>query len=368
VPLTVIVPQQMPQMDDDDAINNMFRNPFASMFGVKKEVKLTSASESVKVLPLPQAGRPADFGGAVGTFSAEASASPDKVNAGDPVTLKLTITGHGNFDRVASDMLAGDANWKTYKPKTHFDAQDTAGYEGTKTIEQPIIPASGSVTSIPSLSFSYFDPEKQQYATVTTVPIPISVTGAPAAPAPVTPPANASVATTNPAPTPPPVTASDLRMNRIDAGSFASTLEPIYLNPLFMAGQTLPLVALLGGLALLRRQQHLSHPDQARLSAVQQAIRRQVGAMDAAMRDQQADAFFVHARNALQQRYGQKWKMRPEAITVTDVAARLGGEGQNVRSIFEMADQATYSDLHFGEADLQKWREVVVNELAETKS
>jgi hypothetical protein len=36
-----------------------------------------------------------------------------------------------------------------------------------------------------------------------------------------------------------------------------------------------------------------------------------------------------------------------------------------VRSIFEMADQASYSDLHFGEADLQKWREVVVSELVE---
>ena len=37
VPLTVVVPQRMPQMDDEDAINNIFRNPFASMFGVKKK-------------------------------------------------------------------------------------------------------------------------------------------------------------------------------------------------------------------------------------------------------------------------------------------------------------------------------------------
>jgi hypothetical protein len=37
-------------------------------------------------------------------------------------------------------------------------------------------------------------------------------------------------------------------------------------------------------------------------------------------------------------------------------------------SIFEMADQASYSDLHFGDADLREWRQIVVNELAEKNS
>ena len=160
----------MPQMDDDDAINNMLRNPFTSIFGEKKEVKLTSTPQSVKVLPLPQANRPADFGGAVGEFEAESSVTPNKVNVGDPATLKLKISGVGNFDRVASVMLPSDANWKTYSPKSHFEPLDSAGFQGTKTFEQPIIANNGSITSVPSLSFSYFDPEKRQYATLTTAP------------------------------------------------------------------------------------------------------------------------------------------------------------------------------------------------------
>jgi hypothetical protein len=103
------------------------------------------------------------------------------------------------------------------------------------------------------------------------------------------------------------------------------------------------------------------------LSAAQQAIRQQVSAMDAAMADQQAGPFFVHARNALQQRYGRAWNMRPEAITVTDLDARLGESGANARTVFEMADQAMYSDLNLAADDLQQWRQVVVSELAETK-
>jgi hypothetical protein len=316
---------------------------------------------------LPQAGRPAGFSGAIGTFEAEASASPTHVNAGDPVTLTFAIRGQGNFDRVTSNVLSGDANWKAYTPKTKFDPQDSVGYAGTKTFEQPVIPQNGSVHEVPSLTFSYFDPDKKQYMTCTTAPIPLMVSGAPAAAAPVVTPApGASVATANPAPAPE-TNGPDLRTNRIEPGSTVATLEPVYLSPLFLAGQALPLVALIGGLAFLRHRQSVLQPDRVRLSAAQQAIRQQVAAMNAAMGEGQAGAFFVHARNALQQRYGQRWGMRPEVITVTDLDARLGDAGANARTIFEMADQASYSDLHLGDADLKPWRDVVMNELAETK-
>jgi hypothetical protein len=375
MPMSIIVRQQMPDMNDPDAMQNYMRNAFAAMQGVRKDVKLPGTSEPLKVLPLPLAGRPANFSGAVGLFEAESSASPTHVNAGDPVTLTYSITGHGNFDRVSSGVLSGDANWKTYSPKVKFDAQDGVGYAGTKTFEQPIIPTNGSLTEVPALSFSYFDPDRKDYETCTTSPIPISVSGAPAAPAPPVnapaPPVNApapnpAMASATPAPAPA-QTGPDLRMNRIESGSSVATIEPIYLSPFFMAGQALPLVALLGGLAFLRHRRNALAPDRARLSAAQQAIRQQVAAMDAAMADEQAGPFFVHARHALQQRYGPLWNMRPEAIVVSDLDARLGEAGANARTVFEMADQAMYSDLNIAAADLQQWRQVVVSELAETK-
>jgi hypothetical protein len=375
MPLTVIIPGHMPDMNDPDQMDRFaqnFQNMVNAMQGTKKEVTLTGTTVPLKVVSLPREGRPADFSGAVGLFEIESSASPTHVNAGDPVTLTMSITGHGNFDRVTSEMLSGDPNWKAYSPKTKFDPMDGAGYAGTKTFEQPVIPVNGSVQEIPSLTFNYFDPEKKQYATCTTQPIPISVTGAlPAATAPaVTPSSGANVASSTPAPAPAPTpqpTGPDLRTNSIEPGTFVATLQPVYLSPVFLAGQALPLLALLGGLAFLRHRRNESQPDRIRLSAVQLAIRQQVTAMDAAMRDQQAGPFFVHARNALQQRYGQQWNMRPEAITVTDLDSRLGEAGANARTIFEMADQAVYSDLHLGDADLQQWRQVVMDELAEMK-
>ena len=363
VPLTVVEFQRMPQpANADDMFNNFFRN-FATM-GRRRDVTLSNKPETLKVLPLPQANRPADFGGAVGQFEVEAGATPVKVNAGDPITLQLKISGTGNFDRVSSAMLAANPEWKTYSTKNQFEGTDSVGYQGTKTFEQPVIPSDSSVKAIPSLSFSYFDPETRQYVTRATAPIAVSVTGGVAAPIASVAPPVATSPNQSPAPTPP-TPASDLRPNQIEAGVFASTLSPVYLNPLFVAGQGLPLLALLSGLLLLRSRRQAAQPARIQSAAIQRAIREQVAAMDEAMRNHQSGAFFIHARTALQQRLGQRWNLRPETITVADVEARLGEAGVNIRPVFEMADQASYSDLNFEDSDLQQWRQAVMNELAE---
>ena len=169
MPLTVVVPRPMPQIDANDLFNNFFKNAMAAM-GTKKDVKIGSEAETLKVLSLPQDNRPADFSGAVGRFEIEASASPTSVNVGDPVTLHLKVSGSGNFDRVSSNMLPGDSHWKTYSPKGHFDPSDSVGYQGEKTFDQPIIPNDAAVSAIPSISFSFFDPETKQYVTRTTAP------------------------------------------------------------------------------------------------------------------------------------------------------------------------------------------------------
>jgi hypothetical protein len=367
----VVVPIQRRQNnDDDDDIFGGFFRQFAQM-GQRKNVAMQSDPLTLTVLPLPQENRPAGFGGAVGQFDVEASATPTKVNAGDPVTLRLKISGMGDFDRVSSDLVSSSAQWKTYSTKTHFDANDSAGYTGTKTIEQPIIPADSTVTSIPSLSFSYFDPDKREYVTRTTPPIPVEVTGTAVAstvtPGPVVTPASTPPPSAQPpAAAPAALAGADgLRAIKIEPGNFASTLRPVYLSPMFIAGQALPLVALLAGLLFIRQRDILSHPSRLRATAIQLAIRQEVSAMDEAMKNQQTEVFFIHARAALQQRLGEKWNMRPETITLAEVERHAGACGENVRPIFEMADQASYSDLHFEDADLRQWREAVLAELAE---
>ena len=45
-------------------------------------------------------------------------------------TLRMHVTGTGNFDRVESSGLGSDGPWKTYEPKATFNPADPTGYRG----------------------------------------------------------------------------------------------------------------------------------------------------------------------------------------------------------------------------------------------
>ena len=52
----------------------------------------------MQVLPLPRENVPSGFGGAVGTYSLSLTVSPTNVAMGDPVTVKVQITGYGALE------------------------------------------------------------------------------------------------------------------------------------------------------------------------------------------------------------------------------------------------------------------------------
>jgi hypothetical protein len=66
-------------------------------------------------------------------------------------------------------------HWKTYPAKSTFKASDPAGDKGEKVFEQPLIAAQSGELSIPSLEFSYFNPNTQRYEHAQTQPINVVV-------------------------------------------------------------------------------------------------------------------------------------------------------------------------------------------------
>ena len=105
----------------------------------RQDIKVASPPVELTVSTLPAEGRPPDFSGAVGTFKIASDLSSTAAAAGDPLTLRLHVTGSGNFDRVDSTMLEHVEQWKTYPPKSTFKSSDALGYKGEKTFEQPLI-------------------------------------------------------------------------------------------------------------------------------------------------------------------------------------------------------------------------------------
>jgi hypothetical protein len=149
-----------------------------SLMDPAQEMTVSAPLLEIEVKPLPVAGRPKDFGGAVGKFEFNATGTPDRVKINEPVSMKLTIKGSGNFDRIGQPPLADPNGWTMYSAKQDFQASDNLGTEGVKTFELPVTPTVRQ-TTMPVFAFSFFDPESAKYVTLKSVPSPLTVEGAP---------------------------------------------------------------------------------------------------------------------------------------------------------------------------------------------
>lgn len=140
-----------------------------------RRVELKSSTNVVKVVPLPAQGRPAEFSGGVGRFKMDVDVSSTNVAVGEPVTLRIQISGTGNLESLGIPQLADTRGWKSYPPTTKVDTTDPLGLEGTKTFELVLEPESAALKSIPEIRFTYFDPETRRYQTLKRSGIPIIV-------------------------------------------------------------------------------------------------------------------------------------------------------------------------------------------------
>jgi len=163
--------RNMSALDDDFLSAGGMRDPYFEDFFTRYErhpVELKSDEVNLVLLPLPQEGRPEDFSGAVGDYQFIYSAGPKKVKVGDPVTLKMEINGTGNFNTVIIPKLENTEGFRVYEPQIKTES-------GRKTFRQVLIPESDKVYQTPKAIFTYFDPEKKIYKTITQEPMPLQV-------------------------------------------------------------------------------------------------------------------------------------------------------------------------------------------------
>ena len=148
-------------------------DPFEAFFngmGGYVEVKktLTTPAITIEAKPLPD-GKPDGFGGGVGDFSISSSISSDNVKTNDAVTVRVVLSGTGNFKLISTPELKFPEDFEVYDPKTDDKLRLTsAGLTGNRVIEYLAIPRSAGDYKIPPLKFSYFDIKSHTYKTLTT--------------------------------------------------------------------------------------------------------------------------------------------------------------------------------------------------------
>jgi hypothetical protein len=355
VPLTVKFSTR-PKADSE--IEDLLGDPFMQRTlgpTVTKDVKVSSPKLELTVVALPTENRPADFSGAVGLFRISSDVTPAAAAAGDPLTLRLHVVGSGNFDRVDTAMLRSLDRWKTYPPRSSFNASDTQGYAGEKVFEQPVIALDPGAQTLPALAFSFFDPGTGRYETARSAPLTVTISKA-LADTTLTAPVLAESADGASARGP----VGGLRPDHAAAGAVVSSLVPLYLRPPFVAATAL-LALGFGGVhfGIRRRASLQAVVDARRERRRSKAIAQVLGRLEAAARAGDAIQFFAAARLALQPPLAARWNLTMHQITAHEIGARLGTEGAAVRELFDLADEVKYSGRELSSADYTRWTQIV---------
>ncbi|WP_214070718.1 BatD family protein [Mucilaginibacter sp. dw_454] len=123
----------------------------------------------VHVKPLPEAGKPTGFAGAVGKFNIEASIDKDHLKANEPINYKIKISGFGNIKLLKDLSPNFPADFEKYDPKiTDTVTQNAYGSAGNRIYNYLIIPRHKGDYTIDPVKFSYFNPATGRYVSLTT--------------------------------------------------------------------------------------------------------------------------------------------------------------------------------------------------------
>lgn len=136
------------------------------------EIYAVSNRLTIDVKAPPLTGRPDSYSGAIGQFDITASLTPESAGVGDPLTLSLTVVGEGTIDDIRAPDLSVipqlSDNFRIYDP-----TEDTV--ENGKTFTYGLRATNADVEEVPSIPFSFFDVNAEEYKSLTTPAIPVSI-------------------------------------------------------------------------------------------------------------------------------------------------------------------------------------------------
>ncbi len=177
----VVYPQKtgtlhIPSITVQGYLTDVIRDPFDPFMNMTREIprQLTTQPLDITVTDLPQ--RPANYSGGVGRFSISGKLEPTTVKENTPVTLTLTISGHGNLKMLRQPEIAFPQSFDTYDAKQSENFTLTAdGLDGTLTFEYIAVPQKRGNYVIPAASLTYYDTDARDYRTVQTEPFALEV-------------------------------------------------------------------------------------------------------------------------------------------------------------------------------------------------
>lgn len=156
------------------------------LFGEAEKViqnkRVSAGSKVINVKALPEAGKPADFTGAVGKFELIVLPSATTSQNGESIDLVVSVSGKGNLKLFDLPKPETPPALELYEPEHVENVTTTiAGMTGSISDKYTVVPQSKGNYSIKPIRFSYFDLESKSYKTLSSQNIEIKVLNDPSA-------------------------------------------------------------------------------------------------------------------------------------------------------------------------------------------
>ncbi len=186
---TVLYPQKSGRLeieplslDIDVQVPTNRRDFFGRVQVVDDNKRVSAGSKTITVKPLPEAGKPIDFSGAVGKYNFSVTPSKTNLKNGESLDLKVVASGTGNLKLFTLPKPVVPNSLEMYDP-VHSEQVQTplSGMNGRISDSYTIIPQFKGKYPIKPMSFSYFDLSTGRYKTITSPEIMITVMDGPTA-------------------------------------------------------------------------------------------------------------------------------------------------------------------------------------------
>lgn len=158
------------------------RDFFGRIIYTQASQTVSAGKRTLRVKPLPQQGKPDNFGGAVGQFDFSVTTSKQSLKASESLQARVEVSGKGNLKLFQLPEPEIPSALEVYDPEYHENIQTlVSGMQGSIANTYTIVPNFRGKYPIPSIAFSYFDPQTESYVTLDSDPLEIEVLEGPLA-------------------------------------------------------------------------------------------------------------------------------------------------------------------------------------------
>ena len=304
---------------------------------------ITAGRRTIDVKSLPEKGKPANFMGAVGQFNFDALINKNTLKATESFEIKLKVMGNGNLKLFNLPKLVLPNTLEVFEPEHAENVKTTlSGMQGNIEDNYTVVPRFQGKYPVASVSFSYFDPKKEEYFTLLSSEHIVDVYGGPVA-------NNLNDNTTS-------VAAKQLLANTDESFRFIKlkpNLEPIvkkefWNGKLFYALLTSPMFLLIAFVLLMQRNQRIAGDvEGSRLRVANRLSKKYLGEAKKNLKNK--TLFYDALERALYNYLKARLKIKADDFSKDKIAEILsdkklaGAEIQSFIALLENCEVARYS-------------------------